>query len=65
MKFDPRKIDEGRGNMSLRELAAKINVTEQTLKNWRRGRTSPTVRDLGRLAATLRKSVGFFFDKAA
>jgi transcriptional regulator with XRE-family HTH domain len=65
MKFNPNRIDEARGEMSLKELAANIDVTEQTLKNWRRGKTSPSAQDLAKLASHLRKPIGFFFDKAA
>lgn len=60
---DLRALRRARG-LTLTALAAAVGRSVGWLSQVERGRTAPSVRDLGRLAARLGVSIGFFFRSA-
>lgn len=56
-RFDPLRIRDARQmvGLSTRQFGASIGKTDQTVRNWENGTTSPTIRDL----ETLCEKYGF------
>ena len=63
MNFTPAALKTARlaAGLTAAYVAAKLDVTEQTIYAWEAGRRTPDVTTLGRLAALYRCSVSSFY----
>ena len=65
-KFCGDLIKAARTNLGMtrRELAERCGVSEKTIWNWEKGKTTPSVNDLPWIAESLQRSEEWFFGQS-
>lgn len=63
MSFLPSRVREARGELSLRDMAARLGVSHELVRLWELGDSEPHASELARLATVTGYPLAFFFRK--
>lgn len=61
MRFDPTRLRAARAERTIEDVAYHARISWRTLYRWERGETTPTARDLGRIATVLGVTIESFY----